>query len=170
MSERTYTESELAAERAALLREAADLIPKCEYSHACRTMNLKFSTYCPNCRLVNAILAIPTDQSALARHDAELQARLERATDLVRYARHFLHNENLISDEEYAAIVQDSEGRVARLEGYDTALARVEAAVRLAEAKCIFTNWNVADRDFQHWLEHHIAALEDRGREVDNDQ
>lgn len=67
------------------------------------------------------------------------QAQLERATDLVRYARHFLHEEELISDDEYAVIVQDNEDgkRVARLEGYDKSLSdlrsKIEAARTLAE-------------------------------------
>lgn len=58
---------------------------------------------------------------------AASEAAALRQMDLIRYARHFLHNENLISDEEYAAIVQDNEGgkRVARLEGYDAALEKV---------------------------------------------
>jgi hypothetical protein len=66
--------------------------------------------------------------AALATRDA----RIERAMDLVRYARHFLHNEGLISDEEYAAIVEDNEGgkRVARLEGYDSL---IETAMKLAK-------------------------------------
>jgi hypothetical protein len=60
-------------------------------------------------------------------------ASLQRMTDLVRYARLFLHNEGLITDEEYASIVQDSEGRVARLEGYDAAIKQVAAEAILVE-------------------------------------
>jgi len=37
---------------------------------------------------------------------------------------------------------------------------REEVRVRLDEARCIFTNWNVADRDFERWYHAHIAKLE----------
>jgi len=52
---------------------------------------------------------------------AQLQAEVRRLTDLVRYARHYLHDEHLISGQEFAALVADSDNgqRVARLEGYD---------------------------------------------------
>ena len=62
-------------------------------------------------------------ESALPAIEAEIEAKLreevERLTDLVRYARHFLHDAKAISDEEYAAIVMDNENgqRVARLDG-----------------------------------------------------
>jgi len=52
------------------------------------------------------------------RRIAELERRLQRMTDLVRYQRMELHETGLITDEEYAALVQ-VEGAVARLEGYD---------------------------------------------------
>ena len=50
-----------------------------------------------------------------------IQSEFERLRDLVRYARHFLFEENLISQDEYAALVMDSDQgeRVARLESYD---------------------------------------------------
>ena len=63
------------------------------------------------------------------RRIAKLEGQLQRATDLIRFARHFLHNENCISDEEYAAIVADSDGRVARLEGYDKVRTALEARI-----------------------------------------
>jgi S-ribosylhomocysteine lyase LuxS involved in autoinducer biosynthesis len=31
--------------------------------------------------------------------------------------------------------------------------------MRLEEAERIYTNWNVADRDFDKWLEHYVAKL-----------
>ena len=54
----------------------------------------------------------------------------ERNADLVRHQRSELHDAGLITDEEYAALVADSQSgqRVARLEGYD-------AAVKAAERK-----------------------------------
>ena len=71
---------------------------------------------------------------------SELKAQLERATDLVRWNRHVLFDEGLISDEEFAALVADSDNgqRVTRLEGYDKTrkdLAEVKkAATALVEA------------------------------------
>lgn len=42
----------------------------------------------------------------------------QRMRDLVRFARHFLHTEELITDTEYGEICQDHSA-VARLEDYD---------------------------------------------------
>ena len=49
------------------------------------------------------------------------QAQVQRLTDLVRFMRSELYEANLISDEEYAALVEDSDHgtRAARLEIYD---------------------------------------------------
>lgn len=69
---------------------------------------------------------------ATPQKDGELPARL---MDLVRHQRHELHEEGLISDEEFAALVADSDGgkRVARLESYDEVKAQLlEARARLA--------------------------------------
>ena len=76
------------------------------------------------------------------RRIAKLEGQLQRATDLVRFARHFLHNENCISDEEYAAIVADSDGRVARLEGYDKVRTALEA--RIAAGMALVEKWEKA--------------------------
>lgn len=59
-------------------------------------------------------------------------ADIERLTDLVRHQRGELFSEGLLSHEEFAALVADSEGgqRVARLEGYD----RIRAGLKEAEA------------------------------------
>ncbi len=57
---------------------------------------------------------------------ADLTATNQRLADLVRYKRHDLHNEDLISNEEYAEIVAN-QGAVNRLEGYDTAKAKFKA-------------------------------------------
>lgn len=54
----------------------------------------------------------------------QVESSLQRMSDLVRYARHFLHNEGLISDDEYAELVQ-MKGAVSRLEGYERAVARL---------------------------------------------
>ena len=58
------------------------------------------------------------------------QAENQRLFDLVRFARHHLHNENAISDKEFAALVMDDESgqRVMRLETYDQ--LRAELATR----------------------------------------
>jgi hypothetical protein len=57
-----------------------------------------------------------------------------RLMDLVRYARHHLFTEGLITNEEYAALVQH-QGAVARLEGYDAAvLAERVECLKLIDA------------------------------------
>jgi hypothetical protein len=42
----------------------------------------------------------------------------------------------------------------------DWRVAAALAACAREEAQRIYTNWNVADRDFEKWLKAHIAALE----------
>lgn len=66
---------------------------------------------------------------------SELEAQLERATDLVRHMRSELHSAELISDEEYAALAADSDNgqRVARLEGYDKIRKDLAEAKKAAE-------------------------------------
>lgn len=66
---------------------------------------------------------------------AALRAKLERATDLVRYARAYLHDEGVIDNAEYAALLADNEDgqRVARLAGYDDIRAKLEAWERSAQ-------------------------------------
>lgn len=52
----------------------------------------------------------------------------ERLRDLIRYCRHQLHEENLITDEEFAALVgaDDAVESVRRLENYDAMMAQIE--------------------------------------------
>jgi hypothetical protein len=50
----------------------------------------------------------------------------ERLRDLVRYCRHQLHEENLITDEEFAALVEVGSESARRLENYDAMLAQIE--------------------------------------------
>lgn len=52
----------------------------------------------------------------------------DRLRDLVRQMRHPLHQEDLITDEEYAELVLNTPGAVARLESYDDIRARLTAA------------------------------------------
>jgi len=67
-----------------------------------------------------------------------MEAENQRLMDLVRYQRSELHEAGLISNEEYAALVADSDSgqRVARLEGYDK-LRKENSALKeqLAEAR-----------------------------------
>jgi uncharacterized small protein (DUF1192 family) len=60
---------------------------------------------------------------------AQAQAENQRLTDLVRYSRHYLHEEQLIDDKEFAGLVADSENsmRVQRLEGYDRIQEKIAA-------------------------------------------
>lgn len=48
-----------------------------------------------------------------------------RLFDLVYHQRHALHDEGLISDEEYAALVEHGAGAARRLEAYDDMQARL---------------------------------------------
>lgn len=50
-----------------------------------------------------------------------------RLFDLVYHQRHALHEEGLISDGEYAALVEDGAGAARRLEAYDDMQARLTA-------------------------------------------
>lgn|ERR1017187_2010433 len=65
---------------------------------------------------------------------ADLEHKLEREMDLVRYQRSELFDAELISEDEYAALVADSENgqRVARLESYD-AIRKLSEARQAAE-------------------------------------
>jgi hypothetical protein len=85
-----------------------------------------------------ASLPVP-EESKEAQPDSvkESETRIERLTDLVRYMRHELHDADLISEEEFTALVIDSDGgkRVARLEGYDAVIAAQIAKTNAAEAE-----------------------------------
>ena len=56
---------------------------------------------------------------------------VQRLRDLVRYCRHQLHEEGLISDDEFTDLLANTPGAVARLEGYDKAIAKLAQAVPL---------------------------------------
>jgi hypothetical protein len=51
----------------------------------------------------------------------------QRLRDLVRYCRHQLHEEGLISDEEFTDLLSNTPGAVGRLEAYDKVIARTRA-------------------------------------------
>lgn len=60
----------------------------------------------------------------------------ERLRDLVRYCRHQLHEEGLITDEEFVAMAEVGVESVGRLENYDAMLAQIEELhAELKEAK-----------------------------------
>lgn len=63
---------------------------------------------------------------------AELEAQNQRLHDLVRYKRHELFDDGLITDDEFSELVQDHSA-VARLEGYDKAVANVKARLQEVE-------------------------------------
>jgi len=74
----------------------------------------------------------------LAEVEAERDAALaenQRLADLVRHCRAELHEDGLITNEEYATLLADS-GSVARLEGYDALRERVEALEAAVCPKC----------------------------------
>ena len=78
MSERTYTESEhqqaIQLERAAILREAVDVANMRIKTD--RERGIEGDEICAE--LLDDLKAIPTDQPALDRHDAELEARFNK--------------------------------------------------------------------------------------------
>jgi predicted nuclease with TOPRIM domain len=51
-----------------------------------------------------------------------------RLFDLVRFQRHQLHDEGLITNEEYSALVSGAPGAVSRLESYDEIRSRLDQA------------------------------------------
>lgn len=78
-----------------------------------------------------------------------VKAENERLYDLVRYQRHELHTAGLITNEEYADLLENGstgpgathQGSVARLEGYDAMRGERDAAVAYAaEIKKALTN------------------------------
>ena len=74
--------------------------------------------------------------SAARLEIAEKDSWLERLIDLVRYQRSELFEAKLIDEQEYAALIEASEGgqRVARLEGYDK-IRDENAALKLDNAQ-----------------------------------
>lgn len=64
------------------------------------------------------------------RRAEQAESEVVRLTDLVRYNRHELLNGHLISKEEFASLVMDSDGgaRVGRLESYDEMRQRMDKA------------------------------------------
>lgn len=77
-----------------------------------------------------------------------------RVMDLLRFCRSALHDEELISDAEYAVLADDHDA-VARLESYDEAKARL-AAAEAAEG-----------RAWTRGVVHVAAVYLDGGREAD---
>jgi hypothetical protein len=51
----------------------------------------------------------------------------QRLRDLIRYCRHELHDEGLITDEEFAALVEVGSESARRLESYDAMRDQIEA-------------------------------------------
>lgn len=68
----------------------------------------------------------------LERELNEAKKETERLFDLVRYQRAELHQENLISDDEYVALLADSESKK-RLETYDDMRQQLTTAKDLIE-------------------------------------
>lgn len=78
-------------------------------------------------RFVNFIMQCnPANVSALIAERDQLVAANERLSDLARYCRHQLHDERLITDDEFASIVAQGPESARRLEGYDSLRAEVE--------------------------------------------
>jgi uncharacterized small protein (DUF1192 family) len=58
---------------------------------------------------------------------AQIDGQLERAFDLLRYCRDTLHQQELISDDEFASLVARGSVCARRLETYDEHEARIKA-------------------------------------------
>jgi hypothetical protein len=75
---------------------------------------------------------LPTEaEAALVESQGTLPLN-QRGWDLLRYCRHDLHNDGLISDVEYTQLLL-IEGAVDRLEDYDAAKARLATSARSTE-------------------------------------
>lgn len=68
---------QLRLERVAVVLRASGLVPSCGNGYACKAMNPKFSTYCPNCKLKDAISALlsDSDKSFAEAHVAEVMLK-----------------------------------------------------------------------------------------------
>src|SRR6266403_1029314 len=67
------------------------------------------------------------DRQAARRGRGEMQELNQRVHDLVRFMRTELHNEGLITDEEYVSLAGDS-GALQRLEDYDAVIQKAKEA------------------------------------------
>ena len=195
MSERTYTESELSAERAALLREMK--VPLLELVDEFRSGAAEYDvkgaddweshkavtyTECAD-KLRDCIraLAIPTDQSALARHDADLLKNREYR-DILNYVEDY---ERMSRKEFSATHGEDIAAALAGVEAVAYARAKQDVAKHWPEREhrapgyCVVCScgWQspyhkqeiadslVSNLDVE-WRQH-ILALQDRGREAE---
>lgn len=91
----------------------------------------------------------------------ELERQLERANDLIRSERHALHDEGLITDDEFAALAADSEQgkRVARLEGYDAIRRQLAEAQEFHEAAAYGAESFLAQTGFSDSRAHSATAI-----------
>ncbi|HLG97103.1 MAG TPA: hypothetical protein VKX49_12390 [Bryobacteraceae bacterium] len=82
-----------------------------------------------------ALAVYAKDHDAIVGKIAALESSNERMRDLVRYKRHELFNDDLISQEEFSSLVAETPGSVARLEGYDKAKAEFNERIAALEAQ-----------------------------------
>jgi hypothetical protein len=81
---------------------------------------------------------------------------------LTRERREPLRGAVLINSVRYwsnALICEKLVGLMDECDALESELREAKREGAREEAKRIYTNWNVHDRDFGHWLEQHIAAL-----------
>lgn len=117
---------------------------------------------CPPAPGTAAELAKYIDEAAVVR------AENQRLHDLVRHQRGPLHDAELITDAEYAALAEDH-GAVARLEGYDALRTSLDAArARAAELKALRAVLDLCNSDETTpeaaWAADALLAAEDLER------
>lgn len=77
---------------------------------------MKHENRCPCCAKTRALFT----------EVQSLREQIVRLRDLVRYCRHHLHEENLITDEEFSDLLTNTPDSVERLESYDRIRKRYE--------------------------------------------
>lgn len=81
--------------------------------------------------VVELLIPSPPDREAGQEGEittTSLSGIEKRLLDLVRYSRHALHDENLITDDEFAALVSEGAESARRLESYDELRTKLDAA------------------------------------------
>lgn len=95
--------------------------------------------------------------AALREENERLKSSRQRLFDLVRHCRIELHDEGLITDEEYAILVDDPDS-LSRLHGYDSlaeelARLRDERAVHVGEIENLYKENNQLQAELDAWKE-----------------
>ena len=158
--ERTYTESEMQLERAAVLKEAATTLN-------CRCSNAP----CNHQIMRQTILAIPTDQPALDRHDAERDAPILALLNKHLSGRTYDDVEDAVRNllQAFISIKGNIEDETMELKAQTAAMLEKAASVvepRLDEHSELIPSGPTASKVLALILTDHAAALAERVREA----